>query len=80
MAKYGSFKKVEFSIGYANGYGRYVIEADYKGKKVVAYTNDSEAFDYLDSDCDKQAAKDAARHCYFKIVSAYEAEYGKYKI
>lgn len=80
MAKYGNFRRVELSIGYANGYGRYVIKADYKGKKVVAYTNDSEAFDNLGSDYDKKAAKDAARHCYSKIVSAYEAEYGKYKI
>ena len=77
--KYGKFRGMEFGIGLTSSRGRYVIEANYKGKKVVAHTTDSEAFDYLDSEDEKEAAKDAARHCYYKIVEAYEKEYGKYK-
>ena len=78
--KNGKFRGVEFGIGLTSSRGRYVIEANYKGKKVVAHTTDSEAYDYIDNEDYKEKAKDAARHCYSKIVSAYEAEYGKYKI
>lgn len=60
-----------------NGYGQYkVIAENYKGKRVVAHTTDSEAWDYINCECSTKEEKekhcDALRHCYNKIVAAYE--------
>lgn len=68
MAK---FRKVEFEMYRCNGYGQYIIKANYKGKDVVAHTTDSEAWDYLNDDSNKKKHGDAKRHCYYKIVNAY---------
>ncbi len=49
-------------------YGRYVINAKYKGRDVVVYTNDSECFD----DSNKEKHLQAKRHAYSKIVEQYK--------
>jgi hypothetical protein len=69
MAK---FRKVELAISRANGYGQYYITANYKGKKIKAYTTDSECFDWLNDDSNKEKHQEAKQHAYFMIVNAYE--------
>lgn len=68
MAK---FRKVEFNMSRGNGYGQYLIHAKYKGKDLVIHTTDSEAWDYINDDSNKKKHDDAKRHCYYKIVDAY---------
>lgn len=67
-----TFRKVELSIRRGNGYGHYIISADYKGKHIEAHTTDSECFDWLNDDSNMEKHQDAKRHAYSKIVSAYE--------
>lgn len=74
MAK---FRKVEFTMVRVNGYGQYkVIAENYKGKRIVANTTDSEVWDWLNDEGNTKEEKDlhqqALRHCYYKIVSEYE--------
>jgi len=52
--------------------GRYVINAKYKGRDVVVYTNDSECFDWLNDDSNKEKHLQAKRHAYSKIVEQYK--------
>lgn len=67
-----TFRKVNLSIEKANGYGQYIISANYRGKEVKAYTNDAECYDYLDDNSNKEKHQDAKRHAYYKIVLAYK--------
>lgn len=67
-----SFRKVQFTMERGNGYGQYIIRGTYKGKEVKAHTTDSEAWDWINDDSDRERHMDAKRHCYFKIVEAYE--------
>lgn len=74
MAK---FRKVEFTMERKNGYGQYkIIAENYKGKSIVAHTTDSEAWDWLEDEGntkeEKEKHRDALRHCYYKIVEAYQ--------
>ena len=71
MAK---FRKVEISIGRSKrgGYGQYTIYAKYRGKEIKVHTTDSEAFDWLEDDSNKELHQQAKRHCYSAIVRAYE--------
>lgn len=66
-----TFRKVKFTMNRGNGYGQYIIEARYRGKDIKAYTTDSEAWDWLNDDSNKEKHQDALRHCYYKIVQAY---------
>lgn len=73
MAK---FRKVEFTMVRGNGYGQYkVIAENYRGKRIVAHTTDSEAWDYINDEGstkeENEKHRDALRHCYNKIVAAY---------
>lgn len=77
MAK---FRNVEFQMSRGNGYGQYIIEANYKGKDVVAHTTDSEAWDYINDDSNKKKHNDAKRHCYYKIVDAYNNMKDNFKL
>lgn len=70
----GTFRKVKFSICQASGYGHYIIEATYRGKKIKAHTNDSEAWDYIEDDSNKEKYNDARRHCYMRITQQYNYE------
>ena len=65
-----TFRKVKLEISKGNGYGQYIISANYKGKQVTAHTTDSEAYDYLNNDENKGKHQEAKRHCYYKIVNA----------
>jgi hypothetical protein len=67
-----TFRKVKFEMGRGRGYGQYVIYANYKGKEITAYTNDSEVWDWINDDSNKDKQNDARRHCYYKVVEAYE--------
>ena len=68
MAK---FRKVELEIGRGNGYGQYIIYAKYRGKDIKAHTTDSEAFDWLNDDSNKEKHLQAKKHCYYKIVNEF---------
>lgn len=70
MAK---FRNTEFTMTRGNGYGQYkVIAENYKGKRIVAHTTDSEAWDWLNDDSNIPKHKEALRRCYYKIVAEYE--------
>ena len=66
-----TFRKTNLEIRRTNSYGRYVINAKYKGRDVVVYTNDSECFDWLNDDSNKEKHLQAKRHAYSKIVEQY---------
>lgn len=68
MAK---FRKIELFIQRGNGYGQYVISAEYKGKQIKAYTTDSECFDWLEDDSNKEKHQNAKRHAYYKIFDRW---------
>ncbi len=72
MKKEGRYRKVHFIMQRGNGYGLYNIVANYKGKDIITITHDSEAWDYLDDDVNKEKQLEARKHCYYKIVSMYE--------
>jgi hypothetical protein len=72
MAK---FNKVEIEISRLSGYGRYQLSATYKGKEIKAVTNDSECYDWLNDDSNKEKHTEAKRHAYNKIVDAFYKKY-----
>lgn len=67
-----TFRKVNFTMRRGNGYGQYIIEAHYRGKDIKVHTTDSEAWDWINDDSNKEKHQEALRHCYYKIVEAYE--------
>lgn len=67
-----SFRKVSFQMERLSGYGQYLIRGTYKGKELAVRTTDSEAWDYINDDSNKKKHQDAKRHCYYKLVKAYE--------
>lgn len=70
--KRGVFNRVYFTMT-SLGRGQYRIEAEYKGRHVSAHSTDSEAYDYLDDESDREKHMDALRHCYRKIREEYES-------
>lgn len=66
--KKAKFRKIEITMERGNSYGHYFISAFYKNKRVTASTTDSEAWDWLDDDSNKEKHANAKRHCYNKIV------------
>jgi hypothetical protein len=68
MAK---FRKVELSISRANG-GQYYLTANYKGKQIKVHTTNSECFDWLNDDSNKEKHLEAKQYAYKTIVNAYE--------
>ena len=70
-----TFRKVNFTISLTQSYGRYMIEADYKGKHIRVATTDSSAWDWINDDSNKEKHNDAKRHCYNMIVREYEKIY-----
>lgn len=67
-----TFRKVKLEITRGSGYGQYIISATYRGKQVKAHTTDSECYDWLNDDSNKELHQEAKKHAYHKIVSAYE--------
>jgi hypothetical protein len=72
MEKYGTYRKVIFSIERTHGYGRYLIRSFYRGTNIKVETTDSESWDWLDDTSNKQKHNAARLHCYYKIVSQFE--------
>ncbi|MDK7375981.1 MULTISPECIES: hypothetical protein [Weeksella] len=72
MAK---FRKIDLSIERASGYGSYIIVANYKGKKIRVFTHNSECYDWLDDDSNKEMHQEAKRYAYNQVVKAYENFY-----
>jgi hypothetical protein len=70
-----SFRKVKFEMERLSGYGQYLIKGTYKGKEVKVRTTDSEAWDWLKDESNPEKHVDAKRHCYKKIVQAYNEQY-----
>ena len=70
--KKGTFRRVEFTMEHAGSYGHYYINANYRGKEIRVTTTDSEAWDWLDDDSEKEKHQAARRHCYRKIVKEWE--------
>jgi len=70
MAK---FRKVELRISRATGYGQYYLIANYKGKQIEVHTTDSECFDWLNDDSNKEKHLEAKQYAYRTIVNAYES-------
>lgn len=67
-----TFRKVKLEISRANGYGQYYITAFYKNKNVKVHTTNSECFDWLNDDSNKEKHQEAKRYAYNSIVNAYE--------
>jgi hypothetical protein len=70
-----TFRKVNLEISRGNGYGQYIVSATYRGKQIQAHTTDSEAFDWLNDDSNREMHQQAKKHCYNKIVAAYQNQY-----
>lgn len=70
MAKVGSFHRVNFTM-YSLGCGQYKIETTYYGKHLTIHSNNSLAYDDLDSDNIKKQ-KDACASIYYEICSYKE--------
>lgn len=70
--KTATFNRVNMTMSRASGYGHYIVSATYRGKQINAHTTDSEAWDWLDDDTDKQRHREAKKHCYNKIKTTYE--------
>ena len=68
MAK---FRKINLEIYKNSGYGQYTIKAIYKGNAIEAHSTNSEAFDWLNDDSNKEKHQDAKRACYCAIVARY---------
>lgn len=66
-----SYRKTTFTMERGSGYGQYIIRGMHRGKALRAHTTDSEAWDYLNDDSDKERHQSAKRHCYYKLVEAY---------
>ena len=73
------FRKIELSIRRKSGYGQYQIEALYKGREIKVHTTNSECFDWLNDDSNKEKHQEAKRYAYNAVKRAYE-EYGTIKI
>lgn len=71
--KTGKFRRVNMAISLSTKRGLYLIDGNYKGVNVSCVTNDSEAYDNMDS-LDMKKRMEALGHCYFKIVETYERE------
>lgn len=64
------FRKVKFEMGRGNGYGQYFIIGTYKGKEISVHTTNSEAFDWINDDSNKEMNLSAKRFCYNQIIYA----------
>lgn len=68
MAK---FRKIELEIRKLSGYGNYIVSAKYRGKQIQAITHDSECYDWLEDESNKEKHKQAKRAAYSLIVSKF---------
>lgn len=84
MEKQFTYRGVSISVLPTSSHGLYQVSADYRGKSVKAYTNDSMSYDYCNDDTPEQGitrteAKrrmmDARRSLYHFVKGVYEAYY-----
>lgn len=68
------FRKVVMTINKISN-GMYKITANYKNKDIVAHTNDSECYDWLEDDSNNVKHTQAKRHAYNKIATVYDNKY-----
>ena len=66
-----SFRKIKLEISKTNGYYQYVISAKYRGKYISTHSSNSQAFDWLNDDSNKEKHLEAKRACYYAIVTKY---------
>ncbi len=67
-----TFRKVNFEMRRGNGYGQYVIEARYRGQNIkVSVPRIQRLGIWINDESNKEKHNDARRHCYLKIVEAY---------
>lgn len=67
-----TYRKIDLQIRHGSRYGHYIVSAFYRGEYIECTTTDSEAYDWLNDDSNKEKHRDAKRHCYNKIRDAYE--------
>ena len=68
MAK---FRKLDLSIKRASGYGAYIVYTKYKGVNVEVLTHDSEIWDWLNDDSNREKHQQAKRSAYGLIKSFF---------
>jgi len=71
--KTATFRKVNLTVKRGNGYGQYIVSAQYRGKHIEVNTTDSECFDWIDDNSNKEKHREAKQHAYMKVKVAYEA-------
>ncbi len=66
-----NYRKVDIQICRKSGYGHYQINAMYKGKEIKVTTTNSECFDWLNDDSNKEKHKEAKQYAYSRIVEEF---------
>lgn len=75
MKKNGTYRKVKFTITRLSGYGRYQLEAKYRGKKISIFINDASLWDDIDDEENKEERRYALKSAYERIVREYNVRY-----
>ena len=70
--KSSTYRKVALTIERSNGYGTYIISSNYRGKEIKVITHNSEAFDWLDDDSNKEKHQAAKKYCYREVREKWE--------
>lgn len=66
-----TFRKIKLEMS-SRGRGQYTISAMYKGEQINVHSTDSETYDWLNDDSNKEKHQDAKRSAYSAIVRQYE--------
>ena len=74
MKKNGTYRKVKFTITRLAGYGRYQLDAKYRGKKMSIFVNDASIWDDIDKE-DREDRRYALKSAYGRIVNEYRRMY-----
>ncbi|MGP1420049.1 MAG: hypothetical protein ACTTKI_00455 [Tannerella sp.] len=74
-SKSGSFRKVKFTVYRLVGYGRYQLEAKYRGKNISIFVNDASLWDDIDDEENKEERRYALKTAYGRIVNEYKRMY-----
>jgi hypothetical protein len=66
------FRKIELKIEKTHLYGRYYVSAKYKGQEIKTMISNSECYDWLNDESNKEKHQEAKRYAYKAIVSKYQ--------
>jgi hypothetical protein len=66
------FRKVELKVTRGSGYGQYIVTGIFANDVITAKTTDSEIFDWLDDDSNKEKHQEAKKAAYSLIKRAIE--------